>query len=304
MHIAIDVLAGIVLLFFFLAGWHKGFLLSLLGVTRVVLAYGVSYFSGRYLGFWLGEATHRPRLVTIPVVAGLTFVLITFAFHVVMHEIHAHHKEKEKKHDFQRPLFSCLSGGTINLAAGTLSLALLFWLGDLFIVGVTSVSIPGADQSYFTRFSRRMLYEVSYFAIPKKGNENQVNAMARMISNPAQSMGHLEKVLAADSVQRLATDKELAADLLSGDAVRIRQNASIQQLFSDRATLDELRELGVLSGNETKAGLCDKMAAFGQNEKIRASIESLKERQLLNTGKITLLVRDPAFDTILAELIK
>ena len=138
MHIAIDSLAAIVLLFFFLSGWHKGFLLSLLGVARVVLAYGVSCFSGRYLGFWLGEATHRPRLVTIPVVAGLTFVLIAFAFHVVMYEIRAHHQEKERKHDFHRPFLSCFSGGAINLAAGTLTLVLLFWLGDLFMVGLAA----------------------------------------------------------------------------------------------------------------------------------------------------------------------
>ena len=304
MHIAIDNLALIVLLFFFLSGWHKGFLLSLMGVARVVLAYGASYFSGRYLGFWLGEATHRPRLVTIPVVAGLTFVLITFTFHVVMHEIHARHKEKERKDNFQRPLFSCFLGGAINLAAGTLSLVLLFWLGDIFMVGVVGSPIPGSDEAIFSRFARRSIYEAAHFIIPEKDNPQQVEAMARMISNPAQGMGHLEKVLAADSMQQLATDPQLAADFLSGDAERIQQNASIQQLFNDRATLDELRDLGVLSGNETKTGLCNKMAKFGQNENIRASIENLKDRELLEPGKITLLLRDPDFDIIIAELVK
>lgn len=304
MHIAIDILAAIVLLFFLLAGWQKGFLLSVLGVVRVILAYGASYFSGRYLGFWLGEVAHRPRLVTIPVVAGLTFVLITFAFHLIMCEIRAHHQKKEKEGDFQRPLFSSFSGGAINLAAGTLSLALLFWLGDLFMVGVAGTSIPGSDQSHFSRFSRRVVYEVASFTIPKKETASQVDAMARMISHPAQGMAHVENVLSANSVQQLITDRLLAEDLLSGDADRIQQNASLQYLFNDRATLDELRELGVLSGYETKSGLCEKLATFGQNEKIQASIESLKERQLLSTDKITLLVRDPAFDVILAELIK
>ena len=304
MHIAIDILAAIILLFFFLAGWHKGFLVSLLGVIRVVLAYGAAYFAGRYLGFWLGEIAHRPRLVTIPVVAGLTFVLITFVFHVVMHEIHVHHKKKEEDEDFRRPIFSCLCGGTINLAAGILSLVLLFWMGDLFLVGVTGTSIPGADKAEFSRFARRTIYETARLIIPRKDYESQVAAMARMISNPAEGMEILEKVVASDSVQQLATDKQLAGDLLSGDAERIQQNASIQRLFNDRATLDELRELGVLSGYETKSGLCEKMAAFGRNEKIQASIERLKEKQLLSTDKITLLIRDPDFDTILAELIR
>ncbi|RKX46989.1 MAG: hypothetical protein DRP64_02300 [Verrucomicrobia bacterium] len=304
MHIAIDILASIVLLFFFLAGWHKGFLISLLGVVRVVLAYGAAYFAGRYLGFWLGEIAHRPRLVTIPVVAGLTFVLITFVFHIVMHDIRARHKKKEEDEDFRRPIFSCLGGSAINLVAGILSLVLLFWLGDLFMVGMTGTSIPGADKAEFSRFARRTVYEATRRIIPRKDNASQVAAMARMISNPADGMEILENVVAADSVQQLATDKQLAGDLLSGDAERIQQNASIQRFFNDRATLDELRELGVLSGYETKSGLCEKLAAFGKNEKIQASIGRLKEKELLSSDKITLLIRDPDFDIILAELVR
>ncbi len=304
MHMAIDILAAIFLLFFFLAGWHKGFLLSLLGVVRVVLAYGAAYFAGRHIGFWLGEAAHRPKIVTIPVVAGLTFMLITFFFHIVMSDMRARQRKKEKEENLHRPLFSCFIGSAINLAGGVLSLVLLFWLADLFMAGATGTAIPGADKAYFSRFARRTVFEVAHFIIPDKDNESQVSAMARMISNPADGMAILERVVAADSVQQLATDKQLGADLLSGDAERVRQNASIQRLFNDRATLEELRDLGVLSGHETSTGLCEKLTAFGRNEKIRASVESLKARQLLSPDKITLLIRDPEFDTILAELLR
>jgi hypothetical protein len=304
MHMAIDILAAIVLLFFFLAGWHKGFLLSLLGVVRVVLAYGAAYFAGRYLGFWLGEIAHRPRIVTIPAVAGLTFVLITFIFHIIMSDIRAKHREKEEAEDFRQSTFSCLGGSAINLAAGIFSLALLFWLGDLFMAGATGTSIPGADKACFGRFTRRTVYEVTRRIIPEKDNPLQVASIARLISNPADGMAALEKVVSAESIQQLATDEQLAGDLLSGDAERIQQNASIQRLLSDRATLKELRDLGVLSGHESKSSLCDKLAAFGRNEKVRASIESLKAREMLRADKITLLIRDPEFDVIVAELLR
>jgi hypothetical protein len=304
MHIAIDILAGIILLFFFLTGWHKGFLLSLLGVVRVILAYGIAYLSGRYLGFWLGELTHRPRLVTIPVCAVLAFVLVAFAFHIIMYEIRAHHKEKEKEDAFHLPILSCFGGGAITLAAGTFSLVLLLWLCDLFLVGVIGSSIPGSDKSYFSRFSRRTVYEVSYFLLPGNDNASQASAMARMISDPAQGLDHLAQVLSADSVQQLVTDKQFAADFLSGDATRIEQNASLQQVFNDEATLEELRDLGILSGYETKSSLCAKMASFGQNEKIHSSIERLQEKQLLSKDKIKVLIRDPDFDTLLCEIIR
>lgn len=304
MHMAIDILVAIILLFCFLAGWHKGFLLSLLGVARIVLAYGAAYFAGRYVGFWLGETIHRPRIVTIPVIAGLTFVLITYIFHIIMSDIRNKHREREKEEDFQHSTASCLGGSAITLAGGVLSLALLFWLGDLFMVGTTGTSIPGADKAYFSRFARRTVYEAARRIIPGKDTPSQASSIARMISNPEKGMKALEAVIEADSIQQLAADEQLAGDLLSGDAERIEQNAAIQQLFNDRATMRELRDLGVLSGQETRSGLCEKLAAVGRNEKIRASVENLKARQLLSADKITLLIRDPDFDIIVAELLR
>ncbi len=304
MNIVIDILAAIILLFFFLAGWHKGALLSSLGIVRVILSYSAAYFSGRYLGYWLGEALHRPRIITIPVVAGLVFVIITFVFHVVMTNIRDEHLEKEEKEDFRRPVLSCIGGSIINLFAGGLSLIFLFWLGDLFLAGTTGQPIPGASKAQFGRFARRTVYETTYRIASFDGNASQAAALGRMISNPARGLVHLEQVLDADSVQALLKDTTFTEALLSGDPERIKQNASLQQLFGDRSTLDEMRELGLLSGKEKKSELYQKLASFGGNETIQASLENLKQKELLETDKILLLIRDPDFDIIVGELLK
>lgn len=304
MHMAIDILAAIILLFFLLAGWHKGTLLSVLGVVRALLAYSMAYFTGRYVGFWLGEVAHRPRIVTIPMVAGLTFVIISFVFHIVMTNIRDTHLHKAEKEDFKLPWHSCLGGAAINGAVGLFSMILIFWLGDIFMVGVTTHGIPGADKSNFGRFTRRAVYEATYIAGAREGRESQAAAFARVISNPAKGMTHLKNVLAADSVQQILKDKQFAEDLLSGDAARIEQNASLQQLFNDRDTLDELREIGVLSGKEKKSVLCERLSRFGRNENIRTSMENLKTKKLLSTDQIAYLIRDPDFDVVVAELLK
>jgi len=304
MHIVIDILAGIILLFFFLSGWHKGTLLAALGGVRMIVSVGTALLSGRFIGAWLGEISHRPRIITIPVVALFTFSIILFLFKILMHNILEQHKEKEKKENFQHPIPSCLIGGTINLAIGTFALAILFWIGDLFFVGMAGRPLPGAEQSNFGQFARRMVYEIAYANIPTHQNEAQVAALARMISNPADGVTHLKNVLAADSIQQLLKDEEFGQVLLSGDADSIAQNDSLQQLFNDRTTLDELRDLGFLSGKESKTGLCKKLSAVGKNETIRSSIENLQAKQLLRTDKILLLIRDPDFDQIVAELMQ
>ena len=304
MNIVIDILAALVLLFFFLAGWHKGFLLSLLGVVRVVLAYGIAFFAGRFGGYWLGELAHRPRIITIPIVAGLTFVIITFIFHVIMTNMRDEHRDKEEMEDYSHPWYSSLGGGTINSVVGLFSLIFLFWLGNVFLVGVSGTSIPGADQAQFGKFSRRAVYETAYVIVSRDGRESQAAALARMISDPAQGMAHMENVISAESVQQLLKDKQFRDDLLSGDQQRIEENAALQQLFDDPDTLEELKNMGFFSGKEKKSELCAKLSKFGSNEKIKASIESLSEKQLFSTDKITLLIRDPDFDVIIAELAK
>ncbi len=304
MHFVIDILAAIVLIFFLLAGWHKGFLLSLLGVARFILAYGMAFLAGRYIGAWLGEVANRPRIVTIPVIAGLTFVIITFIFHVVMTNMRDKHKEKEEKEDYSHPWYSSLSGSVINLIIGLFSLIFLFWLGDVFMVGATGNSIPGAEKSKFSGFARRSVYESVYTVAARGGREEQGAATARVVSNPAKGRQHLVNVLKAESVQGLLKDPQFTEDLLSGDTRRIENNPALQDLFNDRETLEEMKELGMVSRHAKKSEICEKLSRVGGNEKIQNSIQILKDRELLQADKITQLLRDPEFDVIIGELLK
>ncbi len=305
MHYVIDVLAIIILLFFFLSGWRRGLLLSTLGVGRVVLAYSMAYFLGRYLGSWLGEMLYRPRIVMIPVTAGLTFALVSFGFHITMLKIRATHQAREEQEEhYHLPYHRCLLGGLISMAAGLLSMVFIFWLGDLLLTGVSGRGVPGADRSVFGRFARRATYEGVYLVTAREGRESQAAAMARVISNPAQGLSHLQRVLEADSVRQLLMDRQLPEDLLSGDAERIQQNASMQRLFNDDATRTELIELGVISRRETQASFCNKLSRFGRNENIQASIQDLKARDMLRTDRMLELIRDPEFDIIVAEVVK
>lgn len=305
MHYVIDIVAAIVLLFMFLTGWRKGLLLATLGIVRVILAYGMAYFAGRYLGSWLGEVFYRPRIIMIPVTAGLTFILITFLFKMAMWKIRERHIAKEEQEDhYHLPYYRCFLGGIVSMTSGVLSMIFVFWLGDLAMTGLSGHGIPGGDRALFGRFAHRATYEAVYMLTARKGRESQAAAMARVTSNPAEGLEHLQRVLEADSVRQLLNDRQLPSDLLSGDAKRIQQNASMQRLFNDHETREELQELGIISRLETEASFCEKLSRFGQNENIQTSIQNLKARDMLRTDKILQLIRDPDFDIIVAEVVK
>jgi hypothetical protein len=65
-----------------------------------------------------------------------------------------------------------------------------------------------------------------------------------------------------------------------------------------------MREIGILSSKETKESLCKKLAAWGRNKRIRTSFESLQQREMLDSRTVMLLLRDPDFDIIVAELVR
>ncbi|HEY5653748.1 MAG TPA: CvpA family protein [Pontiella sp.] len=304
MHIAIDILIALFLLFFLRGGWRKGLLISLLGVIRIVLAYGLAFLSGRHLGFWLGGVAHRPRIITMPIVAALTFILITFAFHIIITHIRYTHFLAKEDNNISLSWYSRLGGGLINLTIGVFSLLLLFWLCDLLFVGISGHAIPGANRSYFARTVRKTVYKTINTTASHKGREAQVATLARVASDPQQGMEHLTKLLAFESVQQLIYDEEFIKDLFSGDPDRIRYNASMQRLFDDKPALDELLALGVVSKDEKKTILCENLAKVGRNEKIKASLKSLKERNMLEIQKAHLLIRDPDFDIIVIEMVK
>ena len=304
MHIAIDVVAGIFLLFAFLSGWYKGFLLSLLSVARVVLAYGAAYFAGRYLGNWIGVAAYRPRIVTIPATAGMAFVTVFFVFHLAMQWIRERHAMKVEEENHRRPFISHLAGAGISLAVGLPSVLLFFWLAELFLVGVANTAIPGLAESHVGRLTQRAVYRVARASVSKEIDEQQADALASSIANPAESMKILGRVLSAYSIENLRNDQWVLTDLLSGNPNIIKKNVAIQRVLADRATLENLRDLGLLSGNETKTGLYEKLAAWGKNDKIRKSFYNLKDRDLLRADKLSLLLRDPDFDVILGEIVK
>ena len=303
MHIAIDILAGILLLFAFLSGWQRGFLVSLLGVARLLLSYTAAYFSGRYLGFWLGELAHRPRIITIPIMALMAFTLVFFGFHLLMHRLLAQHRMKEEAEDYKRPILSHISGALIDFSIAIPSLVLLLWILEIFLLGIAGTPIPGIEKSYFGRFTQQCTFKALHSLLPDTLPPKQSTALARTLSNPSEAMRELEAIIKSGSFVQIRSNGQVFADIMSGDPEVIAANPAINALLNDHFTWVQLQEIGAISPSETHASFCNKLAALGRNEKIRKSFEQLQQRDVLRSEKIIDLLRDPDLDIIMGELI-
>lgn len=303
MEYVIDILVLIILIFQFCKGWKKGPIVAGIGIARIFISIIAAFFAGRYLGYWLGEALHRPRIVMIPVTAGFTFVLMNCGISIYMWYLQEKRRVKKEKGKMHAAWFSSTLGGAVNAAGAILPLILIFWLAELITTGATGKTFPGAEDSRFGAFSRRALYETINFTISSSGKESQAAAIARAISYPSSGLNHLKAALESPSIQDAMKDADLKQAIQSGDPNEIGDNPAFQTLFSDTETRNELVELGIIARKETPHEFAQKLAVFGQNENIRFSIKSLQERDLLQKNKILLLIRDPEFDAILEEML-
>jgi hypothetical protein len=210
---------------------------------------------------------------------------------------------KKEKGEMRAAWFSGTLGGAVNALGTILPLILIFWIAELISTGATGHTFPGAEDSRFGAFSRRALYETIYFSISKDGGESQGAAIAGAISNPSSGLNHLKAALESPQIQNALKDDSLTQAVQSGDLGEIEQNRAFRTIFSDIRTHNELVELGIISRRETPHEFAQKLAVFGQNENISFSIKSLIERDLLQTDRILLLIRDPEFDAILEEMM-
>ena len=304
MQFIIDLVALITLGLLFWKGWREGILVAIIGIARMFIAIIAAYFAGRYLGFWLGGVLNRPRIVMVPVTAGLTFVLVTFGLCLLKWYLMEKRHLKKEKGELKAAWLSGTAGGLLNAATGIIPMILVFWLCDIATTGITGQSIPGTERARFATLSRRSIYEVVYFSIAKNGKESQAAAIAKAISCPSTGIFYLKHALASPIIKSAIHDSDLAYAIRSGDASEIKSNRSYQAIFADERAREDLQELGIFARHETPQSFAKQLARLGENPNIRFSIQSLRERDMLQTENIFKLIRDPEFDAIVSEIMK
>jgi len=311
MHWLFDILAGITLLFFFLTGWHQGFVVSILRIASVATSYAGAILVVKYLGGPIADILHLPRIIAYPMVALLTYITITLVFSLLIHQVMIRQWEKEEKNEFHLSVTSSFWGGVVSLTAGMVILIVAFWVYDTFRIAAFGQHFPDASSSCFGNFSRKVILQTAYAAIPKQENKReQAEKIARLISEPSHSIKKVEAALNDPTFQQLFFDQRFREDFLSGDANRISTNEMFQAFFKNRSTLEKLQDLGMLSPADTPEMLAQKLTAISKKMQARFAdpqiqnyIAWLQRDDMFSRENIHLLPRDRRFLLILDRLL-
>ena len=303
MHLLLDSLTMLILLLFLRRGWINGSRIAFLRMLQVLIALIVGYTAGRYLGNGIAEWANRPRIITIPTIGLFSGTLTYFIFHVIISHLIDHRKNHlPSMHPLQRWIDRA-GGITLSTLSALIIISALFWSANLLFALTKGTTLPAAEKSIAAQQTQHLIYQTTCRAAATKNEAHHAVVLANTISKPAQTIALSKTILEATSIQHLLNDPTIGADLLSGDPARIQQNSSLKALFSDRKTLQHIRQIGLLTGKETQTSICQQLARIGTNPTIRTALSNLQTRDLLHPDQLLQLIRDPDFDLILGECL-
>lgn len=304
MNLLIDALATLLFLVHLLIGWKHGTRIALLRMLQVIAALLIGCLAGRYLGNAIGQWAHRPRIVTIPALGLFTATLTYFLFHL---RIHHHLDQRPHQLKTRHPLKNILdrTGGLLlSTLSATLLLTALIWLANLTTALTHAQPLPGSQKSYAAQTAQNLLYQTTARTLTPTHDAHHARALAHTLSQPHLTIQTARHILQAPTIQQLINDPTLGPDLLSADPQRIQNNPNLQALFNDPTTLNHFRQIGLLTGTEKKADLCQQLARIAANPTIRNSLNNLHARGLLHPDQLIPLIRDPDLDLIIGEWLQ
>jgi uncharacterized membrane protein required for colicin V production len=304
MNLLIDTLALLLLLLYLYIGWRHGTRISLLRISQLISALLIGLLAGRYLGNAIGQWANRPRIVTMPALGLFAATLTYFLFHLRIHHHLDQRPHQLKQHNRFRNLLDRTGGILLSTLSATLLLTALLWLANLATALTLAKPLPGSQKSIAAQTTQHLLYQTAARALTPHRDAHHAIALANTLSQPHHTIQTARRILQAQSIQQLINNTAIGPDLLSADPQRIQNNPALQALFNDQTTLNHLRQLGLLNGNEKKADLCQQLATLAANPTIRNALNNLHARGLLHPDQLIPLIRDPELDLIIGEWLQ
>ena len=257
-----------------MGGWINSTRISLLRMLQMIIALMVGIVAGRYLGNWIGEWANRPRIVTISTIGLFSSTLAYFISTSLFPTIDQRETHLQTIHPLRR-FIDRIGGFILSALSALIIISALFWSANLLFALTKGTPLPGAEKSIGAQQAESLIYHTACRTAATRNEAHHAVALANTLSKPAQTIALSKTILEAISIQQLLNDPMIGADLLSGNATRIQQNSALKNLFSDRKTLNHIRQIGLLTGKETQASICQQLARIGANPTIRTALSNL-----------------------------
>ncbi|MFT5444016.1 MAG: membrane protein required for colicin V production [Myxococcota bacterium] len=255
----LDVVLGCVLVAFVLLGTIRGALAAGTSVVSLLLGYGAGVYCAQRFAASLGARLDVSELIAGALAGSLGFMLALTVAGRLGSLLRGW--DKDRLAGAGRGSADRLVGGLFGLVRGGLVVLLLAWLAiwldaarDLGAIDRVD-EIPQTEGSRVAAMTRTAVAEAVTRVLVEndKGSEPGALLMARLASNPGESLAGLREVLADDRVAQLQQDKLFWTLIENGASERALNRLSFYQVSHDDTMRQRLAQLGIVSAAAGKS---------------------------------------------------
>ena len=317
MLLIVDIIAVLILSYFFFKGFRRGFIISVLGIVGLICAYIGAYLLYQPLGSWFQERYELPNIAAYAVGGLCAFICIYLFFSVISGFISWRRRRMAKKDGVEEVgLLDKVLGGALGVVIGGAVVVMLFWLYNMAQISPVGKKLPDLSGSASARASEAAVRSGAY-AIAKNTTKDKdlSNAIARSVSNPLKMTENVQKIMEHPKVEALSADPEFLGSVLHGDEELIRKNPALNDMLEDPEVMNIARELGLVAYNEKPEELKDeaakKLARIGRNfgkiqndPEIQAILNDRDVQAKLESQDIAGLLKDQKFHKLIKRVME
>ncbi len=289
----LDIIAGIILIVFFISGALRGSLAAGLSFLNLILSYFAALKVGPLLVPYLEPHTTGFPFLTLPLAGAAAFIAVFLLFGLFGAIICM--IERKKREQKSRTAVDRLGGAVFGTLRGLIIVFLIGLLGNYLQeahhAGVAE-AIPDVDDSITAEISGHMADQIVSSSL--KDSDPGTRLAAQVALHPSRTIEKINDVVNNPYIQELIEDRAFWSDLESADIESAMDRSSINRIAENQNLRDQFANLGIINQDIGSEEFKDyvRLAINQINPRVQNLRNDPRIQNLLTKDEVVKLIED------------
>ncbi len=317
MLLIVDLIALLIVLYYFSKGYRRGLLVSILSLIGLICAYISAYMFFEPAGQMILNQYDLPRLLALALGGFASFFIVYIFFGIIIRIISWRRRTRETSLIKTGSIYiDKLLGSISGTIFGLIMVAIILWGYNLAKFSQFGTSLPDINKSIAAQMSSSIIEKGTYLIADKSmDHEEMAKAISKSLSNPGEALEDMQDLMNSPLIKKLSDDKEFINAMLKGEVQKIKHNRTLNRALEDPVIINKAQDLGLLADDynpmEMKEEIAEKLAKAGkeiskiQNDpKIRNLLNDNILKEKIERQNLTEMLQDNKFRELINRMVE
>ncbi len=270
MLLIVDLIALVIMIYYFHKGYQRGLFLSTLSIIRLICAYFSAYLFFKPLGQMILNQYALPKYLALAIGGFIAFFIVYMFLSIVIRIISWLRRTRKSSliktgSVWLDKLLGSMSGAIVGLAM----IAIILWAYNIAKFSQMGSFLPDISNSIAAQMSSSIIEKGTYLIADKSLDQKEMaRAISKSVSNPGKTINDMQDLMNSPKIQKLSDDKEFVNAMLKGEVDKIKRNPTLNRVLEDSEIIDKVKNLGFIANDykpqEMKTEVAEKLAKAGK----------------------------------------